>query len=81
MSDHSSQPNRRPPYDSDSTYCVNIVVEVLAEFTSRPVSPERRAVLLAERENLAWWLQQLKDQESQTTPRPTPPDGNDVNFT
>jgi hypothetical protein len=56
--------------DSDSEGCVNIILDLEGDLTVRPMSPESRARLLAERERHARLREQMRAEEAQDPPPP-----------
>jgi hypothetical protein len=72
----STPQNERPaPGDFNTSWnCIDIVIDEPGDTTVRPITGKRREELLAERERLAPWLEQLMRQH-QENPPPGPDSG------
>jgi hypothetical protein len=53
------------PDINDSLNCVDVVIEGHGDTTVRPLTGKRRELLLAERDRLCLWLEQLMRQYAQ----------------
>jgi hypothetical protein len=60
------------PSGFDSSDCVNIIIDGFGDTTVRPMRPELRALILAERERHARLREQMRAEQAQD--KPAPPD-------